>query len=191
MGRVEVLRDTNESMYILDQFQGVPNNGYHGMFESMSDSLNVRLGDDEWRRAKADLVVYTGGVDEYYNHCFGRLPYRSLKIVNKRQPKRYWSIVNECRKAISHTRSYDHSHWLNQDVFDSIVSYEYPCEYVEGENDPFYPKLFGEGLELFGKYDQLASRERNAIFVGRLATYSYLDMDLVVRQVMDKLEGVK
>ena len=55
-------------------------------------------------------------------------------------------------------------------------------------NDPIYPKTFGEGPKVYKKYLKAAEADKNTIFLGRLATYRYLDMWMAVKQVMAKLE---
>ena len=49
---------------------------------------------------------------------------------------------------------------------------------------------FGEGMALYQRYKKLADAEPRTIFIGRLATYSYLDMWMAVAQAMVKLRPV-
>jgi UDP-galactopyranose mutase len=83
----------------------------------------------------------------------------------------------------------DHSHWLDQQVLRTVIGREYPCEW-DGTNVRFYPKPFGGNPEKYLRYKEAAALERGVMFLGRLATYKYLDMDDVVAQVMVKLAGV-
>ena len=94
--------------------------------------------------------------------------------------------LNECNRVNPWTRSVDHSHWLDQQVEQTVVAYEYPCEWEPGRV-PMYPKPFGSGPERYKQYRAMAEAEKDVTFVGRLATYKYLDMDDVGAQVMVKL----
>jgi UDP-galactopyranose mutase len=49
---------------------------------------------------------------------------------------------------------------------------------------------FGEGLNTYAKYKSLAENEKNVLFLGRLATYTYLDMWMTVKQAMLKCESL-
>ena len=160
-------------------------------FQNMLNGIKVNLGvnKDEWRRRRCDLLIYTGKIDEYFNYCYGWLEYRSLSIQFETAPKRKDIFqLNECNKK-KFTRSIDHSHWHEQDVKDTIISKEYPQEHDES-NTPFYPKPFGENISRYKRYKDLANREKNTIFIGRLATYKYLDMDDVIAQTLTKLKKI-
>lgn len=56
-----------------------------------------------------------------------------------------------------------------------------------GSDLRFYPKPIGQNPDLFQRYWTAAKAERDVTFLGRLATYKYLDMEDVVAQVMAKL----
>ena len=187
--RVPKLRDDFSACFHTDKHQGVPEKGYTHMFQNMLNGIKVNLGCDtsEWRRRDCDLLIYTGKIDEYFNYCYGWLEYRSLLIQLETAPKRKDIFqLNECNKKDS-TRSVDHSHWHEQDVEETVISREYPQEHDES-NTPFYPKPFGDNISRYKKYKELANREKHTIFIGRLATYKYLDMDDVIAQALTKLK---
>nr|WP_226895148.1 UDP-galactopyranose mutase [Luteolibacter marinus] len=94
--------------------------------------------------------------------------------------------INECNRVNAWTRAVDHSHWLEQDVEMAVIGRKYPCEW-DGTNVRFCPKPFGGNPELFRRYWEAAKAERGVTFVGRLATYKYLDRDDVVVQVVAKV----
>jgi UDP-galactopyranose mutase len=54
-------------------------------------------------------------------------------------------------------------------------------------NDPYYPKNFGEGEHIFKQYKKAIDSEKNVMFLGRLATYKYLDMWVTIKQVCNKI----
>jgi UDP-galactopyranose mutase len=69
-----------------------------------------------------------------------------------------------------------------------VITKEYSKKCEEGDI-PFYPIPWGEGLQIYSKYKDLASEEEGMIFVGRLATYTYLDMWMAIKQVFLKLRN--
>ena len=94
--------------------------------------------------------------------------------------------LNECNSHVPYSRSIDHSHWHRQNLGYTIVSREYPCDHTDS-NLPFYPKPFGEGQDIYSKYKKIARSHHNILFLGRLATYKYLDMWMAIAQVFSKL----
>ena len=81
----------------------------------------------------------------------------------------------------------DNSVFLNQDVSETVITRDYPEEHIPGKNAAIYPMNFGEGRELYARYKEAARSEINTIFLGRLATYKYLDMWMAIKQVLVKL----
>ncbi len=189
-GRVPQRRVGRDCRYHLDQWQGVPVAGFTQMFEAMLEEIPVHLNCEEgaWRKVQADHVIFTGSIDDYFQRRYGKLEYRSLKFEYAIEPKRKHFQINECNRENAWTRAVDHSHWLDQQVEQTVIGKEFPCEW-DGTNTRFYPKPFGGNPELFQKYRAAAKAEKNVTFLGRLATYKYLDMDDVVAQVMVKLGG--
>ena len=186
--RLPERRNSHDCRYHLDRWQGVPLEGYTTMFESMLDGVKVHLGchPDAWRKQRYDHLVFTGSIDEYFNQQFGMLEYRSLRFDYMRAAKRDFFQINECNTNNAWTRSVDHSHWMNDAVDETWVGFEYPCEWSPG-TVRFYPKPFGTNPHLYRKYRKLAEYEKNVTFLGRLATYKYLDMDDAIAQVFVKL----
>ena len=191
-GRVPTKRDNPSACFHLDKYQGIPTNGYTSMFANMLDEIKINLNcaPKEYQNQKYDILVYTGKIDEFFNYQYGWLEYRSLKIqfeTAKRRPLLFQ--LNECNSDNAWTRSVDHSHWHNQDLTETVISREYPCEHTKN-NIPFYPKPFGDNQEKYKKYKKIADLLSNVIFVGRLATYKYLDMDDAIAQVFNKLKKI-
>jgi UDP-galactopyranose mutase len=181
----------NPTWFKNDKYQCLPKNGYTKMIEKMLDGIDVKLSchDDDWKKYHADITIYTGKIDEFYNYKFGRLPYRSLKfkhtVTDQKMP---YLVENSNTKKHNYTRKYDHSYFdpnHNQDT--TVVTEEYPIEY-NGKNIPFYPIHFGDSGKIASKYIELSKLETNIYFIGRLATYKYLDMWMAIKQCMLKLK---
>jgi len=195
-GRVPNKRDNHDDRYFTDKYQGIPEHGYTKMFENMLDGIKVNLGVEHGlhKRLKADLVIWTGKVSEYFDLKLGHLPYRSLRFEHERVKKDdlyTWNtgaVINECNTK-PFNRTMDSSVYLNEDVEYTIHTRDHPEEYQPGRNAPIYPKTFGEGPKIYQKYQQMANSDPNTIFLGRLATYRYLDMWMAVKQVMVRLKS--
>jgi len=170
------------------KYQCVPKEGYTKMFEKMLDGVEVVLnaGQEEWRGEDYNKVIYTGRIDQYFNYCFGQLPYRSLKLKHYTTIDKQDALVyNECNKKNKWTRQYDHSYFSLNHSGETIITREYPKRMEEGDI-PFYPIPWGEGQEIYLKYEELAQKEVSTMFLGRLAKYKYLDMWVAVKHVFLK-----
>jgi UDP-galactopyranose mutase len=181
----------NPTWYEGEKYQCLPKHGYTKMFENMLAGIPVRLGcgKHDWKTQDASVVVYTGKIDEYFDYCYGPLPYRSLKFIHSTSSEKMTHpIVNQNNKDVLYTRKYDHSYFNYTHNGGTIITEEYPAQC--GDNDiPFYPIPWGEGLKIYAKYKELADKEENVIFLGRLATYTYLDMWMAVKQAMIKINS--
>jgi len=170
------------------KYQCIPKEGYTKMFEKMLDGVEVVLnaGQEEWREEDCDKVIYTGRIDQYFNFCFGELPYRSLKFEHyPTMDKQEVLVYNECNNENKWTRQYDHSYFSQNHSGQTIITREYPKSMEEGDI-PFYPIPWGGDQQRHLKYEELAKKEESTIFLGRLAKYKYLDMWMAVKHVFLK-----
>ncbi len=191
--RVPTKRDNWDERYFTDKYQGIPSKGYTEMFNNMLDGIKVNVGvsKKEFKKLKYDKMIYTGKPDEFYDFYFGKLPYRSLRFEhNKVQKDENFSwekgaVINECN-TLPFNRTMDNGVYLNENLPHTILTRDYPEEHNE-KNDPIYPKDFGEGMRIYSEYKKLIRSEKDILFLGRLATYKYLDMWMAIKQVMVKL----
>jgi UDP-galactopyranose mutase len=186
------VRTNRDDRYFTDEFQAVPLEGYTKMFGCMLDHPNItlELGADFFQirdRIKASHTVYTGPVDAFFRHCYGPLPYRSLRFefehlpsVSQYQPVAQVNYPNEH----DYTRITEFKHITGQRHPGSTIAREYP----QSEGDPYYPVPRRENEELYQRYKELAARESNVTFVGRLAQYRYYNMDQVVAAALKTSE---
>ena len=194
--RVPNKRDNFDDRYFTDKYQGIPENGYTEMLTAMLEGIKVHkdISIREYKNLNHDLLVYTGKPDEYFDCCYGKLPYRSLRFqhTSEKSSNNYsfskGAVINECNANLFN-RTVDNSVFLNQKTEDTIFTKDFPEEHDES-NEPIYPKNFGESLKLFERYKKLMLKENRTIFVGRLATYKYLDMWMAVKQAMVKVASL-
>lgn len=189
--RIHLRRSNDDTRYFTDTYQGQPREGYTAMFSRMFEGISVHTAvpRNDWRRrAKhADLHIYTGKLDEYFEYKHGALPYRSLRFEHTRSRERQChAVINQCNRR-PWTRNYDHAFFLNEAPDETIITREYPQQHDE-TNEPFYPMPFGSGRDLCSIYRRLAETETRTVFLGRLATYCYLDMWMAIAQVMTRMK---
>lgn len=191
--RIPKTKDSEDPTWFEGQkYQCIPKHGYTEMFKNMLQGIEVMTGVDKdlWKSYKTDLTIYTGKIDEYFDYCYGELPYRSLEFIHKTSSKKLEHfIINQNTKDVTYTRKYDHSYFTPNHMGMTIITEEYPKQCEDGDI-PYYPIPFGNGIKMYLKYKELAEQENNIIFAGRLATYTYLDMWMAVKQVMLKLKNL-
>lgn len=197
--RVPTRRDNFDDRYFTDKYQGIPSFGYTHMMHNMLDGIKVNLGvqHNYYKRLlnNSDLMIYTGKPDDYFDYIYGRLGYRSLRFEHYKETKNplfsceSGSVINECNNK-PYNRTADNSIFLQEKTHDhSIYTRDYPEEHNE-YNDPIYPKNFGNDLETYNQYNKLIKTQTKTIFIGRLATYKYLDMWMAIKQVFNKLKDI-
>ncbi|MFO0328111.1 MAG: UDP-galactopyranose mutase [Gemmatimonadota bacterium] len=180
--RIPTRTDTDDR-YFTDTFQFMPLKGYTRMFERMlaHPGIEVRLSTshDEVPTGTWRHMVYTGPIDAFFDYCFGRLPYRSLRFEHEHLPsRREYQPVGTVNYPNDHafTRITEFKHLTGQEHEGTSIVREYP----QAEGDPFYPVPRPENTALFKRYQGLADSRSDVSFVGRLAQYRYYNMDQVV-----------
>ncbi|CAM3122647.1 UDP-galactopyranose mutase [Pseudomonas floridensis] len=181
-------RTNTDSRYFTDTFQKMPLEGYTKMFERMLDHelIDIVLGVDfaEVREAlRYTRLVYCGPIDEFFGHCYGRLPYRSLRFEHETVDQAQFqpvAVVNYPDQKVPYTRITEYKHLTGQQHPKTSVTYEFPT----AEGDPYYPIPRAENVDLYKRYKVLADQSDNVMFLGRLGTYKYYNMDQVVGQAL-------
>jgi UDP-galactopyranose mutase len=181
-------RTSTDDRYFTDAFQAMPADGYTAMFETMLDHPNIRVETgveyrDVARTVSHDRLVFTGPIDEFFDHRFGPLPYRSLRFRHETVDQETFqpvATINYPNEATPWTRITEYKHLTGQRHPRTSVTYEYPSD----TGDPYYPIPRPENQALFKRYEALAAARPDVTFVGRLATYRYYNMDQVTGQAL-------
>ena len=181
-------RTNTDDRYFADTFQAMPRDGYTAMFAAMlaNPLIEVRLGTDYRDVRDTERfghLVFTGPIDEYFDHRFGKLPYRSLTFDHKTlEQERFQSVgtVNYPAEDVPYTRISEYKYLTGQTSPRTTVTYEFPS----AEGDPYYPIPRPENQALFKRYEALGDASEGVTFVGRLATYRYYNMDQIVGQAL-------
>ena len=187
------VRFTYDNNYFNDDYQGIPVEGYTKMIERMLDGVEVKLEEDflknrEAFMEQADKIVYTGMIDEYYNYCYGELEYRSLnfetEVLEGVENYQGNAVVNYTEYEVPYTRIIEHKHFTYSTQPDTVITREYPKTWSKGD-EPYYPMNDEKNLSLYEKYTELAAKEGNVIFGGRLGMYKYYDMDDTIEAALN------
>ena len=190
------VRFTYDNNYFNDRYQGIPIGGYTKIIEKMLEGIEVRLNSNFFDKREeyeniADKIVFTGMIDEYYNYCFGKLEYRSLRFETEVLNEENYqgnAVVNYTEREVPYTRVIEHKHFEYGQQEKTVITREYPCEWKEGD-EPYYPVNNEKNNKLYLKYKELADKEEKVIFGGRLGEYKYYDMDKVINALLLKIKG--
>lgn len=191
---VRLVFDNN---YFNDKYQGIPIGGYNKLIDGLLDGIETKTNVDFFENRShweslADKIVFTGKIDEFYDYRFGKLNYRTVRfeqeVVNNPNYQGN-AVVNYTEREVPYTRIIEHKHFemFGQAVYDcpkTVISREYSTEWQDGM-EPYYPVNDETNTALYAKYKELADKEKDVIFGGRLAEYKYYDMAPVIEKVMN------
>ena len=185
---VRYIYDNN---YFNDPYQGIPKGGYNVLIDKLYDGCDVMLETDFLKEKKklmpmADQVIYTGTIDSYFDYCFGKLEYRTLRFEHELLDEKNHqgvAVMNYTDGETPYTRKIEHKHFDFGTQEKTVVSREYPAEWTDGM-EPYYPVNDEKNSALYAKYKELGDKEENVLFGGRLGEYKYYDMDKVIESAL-------
>ena len=210
---VRLVFDNN---YFNDKYQGIPVGGYNKLIDGLLEGIDTmtsvdffadniqKLAENKESSQKAGLIkdcwqeiaeklVFTGKIDQFYDYQFGKLNYRTVRFEQEIIDCPNYqgnAVVNYTEREVPYTRVIEHKHFemFGAEVYNcpkTVISKEYSTEWKDGM-EPYYPVNDKQNSELYAKYKELADKEENVIFGGRLAEYKYYDMAPIVEKVMAK-----
>lgn len=162
-----------------------------GLLEGIECKTEVDFFENrEYWSSVADKIVFTGKIDEFFDYRFGKLAYRTVRFEEEILDTANYqgnAVVNYTEAEIPYTRIIEHKHFesFGQEVYENpktVISKEYSVEWEEGM-EPYYPVNDSQNSSLYQKYKELADKEKNVIFGGRLAEYKYYDMAPIIEAV--------
>lgn len=178
-------RTNKDDRYFTDVYQSMPLHGYTKMFENMLAHPNIKIMlntdySDVINLIPHKKLIYTGPVDDYFNNCYGKLPYRSIDFKFETIDTEFLQPTGTVNYPNNHayTRITEFKYLTGQKHNKTSIVYEYPM----AEGDPYYPIPCPENNSMYKKYKLLADTLPNVYFTGRLGTYKYYNMDQVVAQ---------
>ena len=190
-GRIPFRYNTDDK-YFNDKIQAMPANGYYKLFENLLKGIELRFNTDYFdirNEISYTNLIYTGPIDLFFNYKYGKLPYRSLKFSHENYSQEFyqdWVQINYPNN-FDYTRIVEIKHATGQKCNNTTIVKEFPSNIGE----PFYPIPNNENINLYLKYKKEADKLKNTFFIGRLATYQYLNMDEIVGEALDLFESIK
>ncbi len=181
-----------DNNYFNDAYQGIPKGGYNVLIDALLDGVEVRLGVNYFENrgawdAAADKILFTGPIDEFFDYRCGRLEYRSLRFEHRHIETEDFqgnAVVNYTSGDVPYTRIIEHKHFEYGTQPTTVITYEYPDAFAPGK-EPYYPVNDARNSEIFKSYSELAASREDVLFGGRLARYTYADMDDTVAAALE------
>ena len=191
------MRFTFDNNYFNDIYQGIPVGGYNKLFERLLDGVEVRLDTDffsdrAYFESLAGKVVYTGPIDQYYDYRYGKLEYRTVKFEQQLFDMPNYqgvAVMNYTDAETPYTRIIEHKHFDFGKQDKTVISKEFSSEWKDG-SEPYYPINNDRNNSLYLRYKELADKEADTVFGGRLAEYKYYDMHHIIQQVLDIKDSI-
>ena len=181
-----------DNNYFNDAYQGIPKGGYNVLIEKLLEGIEVRLGVDYFKERSfwdgiANKILFTGCIDEFFDYQCGQLEYRSLRFEQKMLEIDDFqgnAVVNYTEREIPYTRIIEHKHFEFGKQPVTVITYEYPDNFELGK-EPYYPINDKRNMDMVKRYQDLAQQKKNVLFGGRLAQYTYADMDDTVEAALN------
>ncbi|OON35660.1 UDP-galactopyranose mutase [Izhakiella australiensis] len=192
------VRFNYDDNYFFHKYQGIPRNGYTSLFENMLNHPNIEfeLNTKVDRKDVENLifnenyehVFFSGAIDYFYNYEYGMLEYRTLKFEKFYSEDDYQGcvVMSYCDEEVPYTRITEHKYFTpwEEHSSGSVLYKEYSSRCTK-EDIPYYPVRLVSGNEMWNKYEEKSAKETKITFIGRLATYRYLDMDVCIKEAIE------
>ena len=188
--RLPVRFDYNDNYYN-QKYQGMPVEGYTAIVEKILDhpNIDVHLNKpfNSSMQAEFDHVFCSGPMDAYFGYKFGRLKYRSLVFEKIESSGDYQgnAVINYCEEKVPYTRISEHKHFSPWEDHKETICFREYSKFAEENDVPYYPMRLSADKEMLLKYRDLAKSNKGLTFIGRLGTYRYLDMHVVIGESLD------
>ena len=193
------VRFIHDNNYFNDKYQGIPIGGYNKLIDGLLEDVETKINTDffadrQYWESVADKIVYTGAIDEYFDYKLGKLEWRTVSFEEEILDTPNYqgnAVMNYTEAEVPYTRIIEHKHFemFGEEVYKfpkTVISREYSAEYKEGM-EPYYTVNDERNNALAEQYRQLAAKENNVIFGGRLAEYKYYDMAPIVEKVLNMI----
>ena len=185
------VRFNYDDNYHTHTYTGIPVDGYSAVMEKMIESPRIKVSlnkkfTTQTDTSKFDHVFYTGPLDAYFNYCFGRLSYRTVTFQKYYAEGDFQGLsqMNYCDEEIPYTRIAEHKHFTPWEQHEKTVYFKEFSKETREDDIPYYPKRLQADKELLMQYRNEAEKLSNVSFLGRLATYRYMDMHHVIGEAM-------
>ena len=190
---------SEDCRYFQDTYQGMPLHGYTPLFEALlaHENIEVRTGVDardilQFETGKIFFdhteftgdVVYTGPVDDLFDCCFGRLPYRTLdfkfETYDQDVYQSHGTVNYTMDEAYTRVTEFKYLTGQNKPGVTTIMK-EFSRAYTGAADEiPYYAIANEDTAALYAQYAAKAAAFPRLHLLGRLAEYRYYNMDAIV-----------
>jgi UDP-galactopyranose mutase len=189
--RLPVRFNYNDNYYN-NIYQGIPVNGYTELVEKLLDSskikvsLNKKFQYSNELLAQYDHIFFTGPIDAFYGYKFGRLGYRTVTFEKYTADGDHQgnAVINYCDETVPYTRVHEHKHFAPWEHHEKTVYFKEFSKETTENDIPYYPKRLEADKNILQAYFMEALKTSNISFLGRLATYRYMDMHHVIGEAL-------
>jgi len=185
------IRFNYDDNYYKSLYQGIPIDGYTKIIENILElpDISVELSikyDRSWND-EFDYIFYTGPIDAYFEFKLGRLGYRTVYFHKNYDEGDYQgnAVINYCELSAPYTRIHEHKHFTPWAQHTKTIFFQEFSKETQENDVPYYPKRLANDKQLLMQYRDLASTEKKVSFLGRLATYRYMDMHHAIGEALD------
>lgn len=198
------VRFNYDDNYYNRRFQGIPAEGYTEVIRRILDhpSIRVQLGksfraseSSMMQANKPALLIYTGPIDAFFDYREGRLGYRTVTFERIRTGAHDYqgnAVVNYTDRSVPWTRIHEHKHFAPWEAHERTVAFREFSKETEAADVPYYPKRLAPDMSILQRYRDLAGASpvhanvgAPVSFLGRLATYRYMDMETVISEALE------
>lgn len=186
------VRFNYDDNYHNNLFTGIPVDGYTAVMEKLIDHKNIRVTLNKKYESGMDVAAYdhvffTGPIDAWFDFKYGRLGYRTVTFETCYADGDYQGTtqMNYCDENVPYTRITEHKHFTNWERHDKTIYFKEFSKETEPSDIPYYPKRLEPDKELLLQYRKDAESLQHVSFLGRLATYRYMDMHNVIGEALD------
>lgn len=189
--RLPIRFNYNDNYYV-NPFQGIPKDGYTAIFEKMLNHPNIQIKlntkfDENINLDNFNHIFYSGPIDAFFKYKFGRLAYRTVFFEREESIGDYQgnAVINYADLNIPYTRIHEHKHFTPWEKHEKTVYFKEFSKETTENDIPFYPKRLESDLQKLDLYQEEAKKLTNYTFIGRLATYKYMDMHHIIKEALD------
>jgi len=188
--RLPVRFNYNDNYYN-SPLQGMPVEGYTALIANIlahpAIEVKTAISFEPAMRSEFSHVFFTGPIDAYFGFSLGRLSYRTVfwdRLVGGEDMQGN-AVINYPGMDVGHTRIHEHKHFTPWEKHDRSVSFVEFSKETSASDVPYYPKRMPGDIEMLSAYAAMARADHGVSFLGRLATYRYLDMHQVIAEALD------
>jgi UDP-galactopyranose mutase len=189
--RLPVRFNYNDNYYATT-YQGIPRDGYTAIFEKMLDRPNIEVllntkFNGGFDTGGFNKIFYTGPIDAFFDYKYGRLSYRTVFFERGEADGDYQgnAVINYSDLRIPYTRVHEHKHFTPWEQHDKTVYFKEYSKETDTGDVPYYPKRLKDDMVKLAQYQEDVKRMSDYVFLGRLATYRYMDMHHVIGEALE------